>query len=61
MNQRLFTAIEAAEYLSISRAKLYEWLKKDKIPSITIDSCRLFDVVELDNFIESLKQDQGNV
>ena len=54
VHKRLLDAKEAAEYLSISRAKLYEWLAKGKVPSVTIDSCRLFDVLKLDQFVDSL-------
>lgn len=58
VQKRLFTAVEAAEYLSISRSKLYQWLQKGKIPSMTIDGCRLFDVLELDEFVERLKSEK---
>ena len=54
VHKRLLDAKEAAEYLSISRVKLYEWLAKGKVPSVTIDSCRLFDVLKLDQFVDSL-------
>ena len=53
VHKRLLDAKEAAEYLSISRSKLYEWLAKGKIPSVTIDSCHLFDVIKLDQFVDS--------
>ena len=59
MNKRLLDAKAAAKYLSISRSKLYQWVQKGKIPSVTLDSCRLFDVKELDAFVEGLK-DQRN-
>jgi excisionase family DNA binding protein len=55
INKRLLDAKNAAEYLSISRSKLYQWVKKGKIPSITIDTCRLFDVQDLDLFVDELK------
>ena len=58
IHKRLLDAKEAAEYLSISLAKLYQWLKNKKIPSVSIDSCRLFDVHDLDEFVESLKRPQ---
>jgi len=48
-------AKEASQYLSISRTKLYELLKKKVINSITIDSRRLFDVEDLDMFVNQLK------
>ncbi|MBN1479488.1 helix-turn-helix domain-containing protein [candidate division KSB1 bacterium] len=54
VHKRLLDAKEAADYLSISRSKLYDWLAKGKIPSVTIDSCRLFDVKKLDQFVDQL-------
>ena len=58
MTKRLLDTKEAACYLSISRSKLYQWADKDKIPSLRIDARRLFDVNDLDDFIESLKVEQ---
>jgi len=55
LQKRLLSVNEAAEYLSISRSKLYQWLKRGKIPSIMLDSCRLFDVLDLDSFVDQLK------
>jgi len=55
VTKRLMDAKEAAQYLSISRTKLYELLKKKIINSITIDSRRLFDVEDLDPFVNQLK------
>ena len=60
VKKRLLDAKEAADYLSISRSKLYQWIKKDRIPSLTIDSSRLFDVLDLDQFIEGLKLTQNS-
>lgn len=56
--KRLLDAKSAAEYLSISRAKLYQWVDAGKIPSLRIDSRRLFDILELNEFVESLKKKQ---
>ena len=58
VHKRLLDAKEAADYLSISRSKLYDWLAKGKIPSVTIDSCRLFDVQKLDQFVDQLNEDE---
>ena len=55
LTKRLLDSKEAAEYLSISRSKLYQWAEKGKIRSVRIDSRRLWDVIELDNFVEKLK------
>jgi excisionase family DNA binding protein len=56
VNKRLLDAKEAADYLSISRAKLYEWMKKGKIRSLLIDTSRRFDVVDLDGVVDKLKE-----
>ena len=60
VNKRLLDVRAAAEYLSISRAKLYQWVDAGKIPSVRIDSRRLFDILELNEFVERLKRDQRN-
>ncbi len=54
--RRLLDAKETAYYLSISRSKLYQWVKANKINSIKIDRRRLFDIQDLDAFIENLKK-----
>jgi len=54
--KRLLDVKAAADYLSISRSKLYRWADKRKIKSLRIDSRRLFDVMDLDAFVEQLKQ-----
>ncbi len=53
--RRLLNAKEAAAYLSISRSKLYQWTERGRIRSVRIDARRLFDVYDLDAFVESLK------
>ena len=54
--KRLFSAHEAARYLCISRAKLYEL----DITSFKIGSRRLFDLNDLDEWIDRLKSEQKN-
>ena len=56
--KRLLDCKAAADYLSISRSKLYQWVDAGKIPSVRIDNRRLFDVLELNEFVEQLKKDQ---
>lgn len=58
LNKRLLNAKSAANYLSISRALLYQWVKKDQIKSVRINGRRLFDVHDLDEFVEGLKNDR---
>ncbi|MBN1997749.1 helix-turn-helix domain-containing protein [candidate division KSB1 bacterium] len=59
LDKRLLNVNQAAEYLSIGRSKLYQWVRKGEIPSITLDSRRLFDVNDLDEFVERLKEKAG--
>ena len=60
IKKRLLSVKDASEYLSISRSKLYQWLKKRKIPSVRIDGRRLLDVRDLDQFVEDLKMQNLN-
>jgi len=60
VDKRLMDAKTAADYLSISRAKLYQWMNSGKIPSIKIDGKRLFDVFDLDAFVDKLKNQIKN-
>jgi excisionase family DNA binding protein len=60
VNKRLLDSKEAAKYLSISRSKLYQWADSGKIPSMKLDRRRLFDVLDLDAFVDSLKAIQRN-
>ena len=58
MNKRLLSVKEASDYLSISRCKLYQWLQKDRIPSVRIDGRRLLDIHDLDQFVDDLKMEK---
>jgi excisionase family DNA binding protein len=53
---RLLDVKTAARYLSISRAKLYQWMDAGKIKSCRIDSRRLLDIRDLDEFVDNLKK-----
>ena len=59
MNKRLLDIKAAAQYLSIGKTLLYQWINRDRIPCIKINSRSLIDVEDLDRFIEKLKTDQG--
>ena len=59
VNKRLLDVKSAAEYLSISRALLYQVATKGMIPNIKINSRRLFDVNDLDEFVDRLKREQS--
>lgn len=58
VNKRLLNAKETAGYLSISRSKLYQLLEAGKIESLKIDGRRLFDVYDLDKWVEQQKEIQ---
>lgn len=55
MTKRLLGVKEAADYLSISRASLYRLAKDGKLPSIMLGERRLYDVIDLDDFVNKLK------
>ena len=58
VNRRLLDVKSAAEYLSISRALLYQLCERGKIRSIKINSIRLIDVDDLVEFVDRIKQEQ---
>lgn len=57
--KRLLSITKASKYLSISRATINRLVNQNKIPSLKIGYRRLFDIVELDNFVENLKSEQS--
>ena len=59
IEKRLLDIKTAADYLSIGKTLLYQWIKADKIPCLKINSRRLIDVNDLDKFIDELKLSQG--
>jgi len=58
--KRLLDAKEAAKYLSISRSNLYQWVESGKLKSLKLGSRRLFDILDLNEFIDKLKKEQLN-
>jgi excisionase family DNA binding protein len=55
MNDKLLYRIpEVAEYLSISRSKVYELLKSGELPSVHIDRSRLVRARDLQAYVDSL-------
>ncbi len=60
MQKRLLNAKDAANYLSISRAKIYQWVESRKIKSLKIEGRRLFDIFDLDDFVENMKSKAVN-
>ena len=57
-NRRLLDVKSTADYLSLSRSKIYQLVEKGRLVSLKVDGRRLFDVVDLDEFVEELKKDQ---
>lgn len=55
MKKRLLTVKEACEYLRITRATLYQLIKKGKIQPIKIGRKTLIDQDDLDRLIEESK------
>lgn len=55
LEKRLLDAKSAACYLSISRALLYQWVQKNRIKSLKINGRRLFDINDLDEFVDNIK------
>ena len=54
---RLLDVKAAAKYLSISRSKLYQWMKAGRIKSFHIDTKRVLDIQDLDKLIDNLKKE----
>jgi len=57
--KRLLNAKETANFLSISRSNLYQWIESGKIKSLKLGSRRLFDIIDLNEFVEKLKEEQN--
>ena len=60
IQKRLLDAKEAAIFLSISRSNLYQWVESGKIKSIKLGGRRLFDIFDLNEFVDNLKAEQNN-
>jgi excisionase family DNA binding protein len=63
IDRRFLDAKEAGRYLSVSRTTVYCWMNEGivnvgKLPSLKVNSKRLFDVNQLDEFVEKLKAEQ---
>ena len=58
VNKRLLNADEASAYFSIGKTMLYSWIKRGLIPTVKLDSCTRFDVLELDEVVEKLKAER---
>ena len=59
MNKRLLNVKEASQYLSISRALLYQLSSAGKVKSVRIKTRRLFDVRDLNQYVDQQKKYGG--
>ena len=56
MNQKFLTETEAQEYLKLSRTYLYFFRKRGELPYIKIGKKILYDVDDLQKFVELHRQ-----
>jgi excisionase family DNA binding protein len=56
MNERiLMNALEAAEYLSVSRTTIYQLMAKGELKGVSVGRSRRFPRQELDEFVDRLR------
>jgi excisionase family DNA binding protein len=60
MNKRYANIKEVSEYTSLPVKTLYEWAGTGRIPSIKLGSRVLFDLIDIDFLMSSLKRDTGH-
>ena len=60
MNKRYANIKEVSEYTSLPVKTLYEWAGTGRIPSIKLGRRVLFDLIDIDFFMSSLKRDTGH-
>ena len=60
MNKRYANIKEVPEYTSLPVKTLYEWAGTGRIPSIKLGRRVLFDLIDIDFFMSSLKRDTGH-
>jgi len=53
-SQLVYTVIEAAQALRLSRSKTYELLRNGRLRSVRVDGRRLIRRADLERFIEEL-------
>jgi excisionase family DNA binding protein len=57
MNDKLLYRVpEAAEHLSLSRAKVYELIRAGRIASVRVDGCRRIRGEDLRRYVASLAE-----
>jgi excisionase family DNA binding protein len=55
MTKSVFRVEEAAEYLSISRAKTYELIQRGELRSVKIDGARRVTLRQLEDYVAQLE------
>ena len=55
MEKRLLNIKEASEYLGVKENTLYCWVSQKKIPYVKLGRKTLFDIEDLNRFIEENK------
>lgn len=56
MEKLLYRVPEAAEFLSLSRAKVYQLVRSGRIPSVRIDGSRRIRSEDLHAYVEALSE-----
>ena len=56
VEKRLFTVLEAAEYLGLAEQTVRQWASMRKIPCVKLGTALRFDVSDLDEWIDSNRQ-----
>jgi excisionase family DNA binding protein len=54
MEKLLYRVPEAAEFLSLSRAKVYELIRSEALPSVRVDGSRRIKADDLRAFVDGL-------
>jgi excisionase family DNA binding protein len=53
----LITMEEAARRLSVGRTLIYQQVRRGKLPSIRVGRCRRIALIDLERFVEHLRED----
>jgi excisionase family DNA binding protein len=53
----LITMEDAARRLSVGRTLIYEQVRRGKLPSIRVGRCRRIALIDLERFVEHLRED----
>ncbi len=59
MSERYVDIKRVSRYTSLAESTIYEWAAHGKIPSIKIGRRRLFDLVDIDKLMASLKRNDN--